>query len=74
LQGEHLPAAEVERPSSGLQRVSGLVSGSGPVHAGLHLETRSVLCQRERSKLPRRHDGQQTPEDLQGWDRPVQHQ
>ncbi len=74
LQGEHLPPAEVERPSAGLQRVSRLLSGSGPIHAGLHLETWPVLRQRERSKLPRRHDGKQAPEDLQGRNRSVQHQ
>lgn len=45
LPGQHLPEAEVERPSTGVQRVSGLLAGSGPVHAGLHLETRPVLRQ-----------------------------
>lgn len=64
LPGQHLPEAEVERPSAGVQRVSGLLAGSGPVHAGLHLETRPVLRQRKRRQLPRRHHRQQAPEDL----------
>lgn len=38
------------------------------------MEARPLLRQRERSQLSRRHHRQQAAADLQGWDRPLQHQ
>lgn len=74
LQGQHLPAAAVERPPAGLQWIPGWLSGPGPIHVGFHLETRPVLCQREGGSLPRDYHWQQTAEDLPERKCPLQHQ
>ena len=74
LPAEPLPAAEVERPAAGLQGVPRRLPGPGPLHAGLHLEARPVLRQREGRQLPRGHHGQQAAAYLPGRQRSVQHQ
>lgn len=74
LQAQRIPATAVERPSAGLQRVSGWLSGPRPFHAGLHLETRPVLCKWEGSQLSRGHDGQQAASDIPERKCPLQHQ
>ncbi|KAK7939225.1 hypothetical protein WMY93_002551 [Mugilogobius chulae] len=43
LSGEHLFAAEVERPSLGIQQIPRLFPGPRPFHVGLHMEARSLL-------------------------------
>lgn len=73
LQSQHLPEAAVERPPPGVQRVPRRLAGPGPVHVGLHLETRLVLRQREGGQLPRGHHRQQATAHFQKRQRALQH-
>lgn len=65
LQSEHFPETAVEWPSAGLQRISWWLPWPWSFHVGLHLETRSVLCQWKGSQFPRGYYWQQAFEDLQ---------
>lgn len=70
LQGEHLLAPAVERPTTpSAHRLQERGADGGPQHVPVSVEARPLLRQWEECQLPRRHPGQHSAVHLPQWRR-----